>query len=177
MWWLNLLYCSIWKISHCELKMKHVVSCAGGRLCWGTQRLNCGYEGLAISSSTQQICCTVQRTTSEVSNVGLLCCNWETLLMSRWEKSLSKQLNDTEWSIKQGKYNIQRSTCLAPGGEGSMRKGAPHSPPLKCVGTDSMAALWLWCWSHCWGRTLSLSLLSEERGLDLSEALPRSHVQ
>lgn len=42
-------------------------SCAGGRSCWGTRRLNCGYEDLVISSSTQPTCCTVQRTMSEVS--------------------------------------------------------------------------------------------------------------
>lgn len=42
-------------------------SCAGGRSCWGTRRLNCGYEDLAISSSTQPTCCTAQRTMSEVS--------------------------------------------------------------------------------------------------------------
>lgn len=42
-------------------------SCAGGRSCWGTRRLNCGYEDLVISSSTQPTCCTAQRTMSEVS--------------------------------------------------------------------------------------------------------------
>lgn len=52
----------------CELK--HVAFCAGGRSYWATLRLNCGCEDLAISSSMQQICCTVQKTMSEVSPVG-----------------------------------------------------------------------------------------------------------
>lgn len=51
------------------LKVNYGRLCAGGRSCWGTQRLNCGYEDPGISSSMQQICCTVQRTTSEVSCV------------------------------------------------------------------------------------------------------------
>lgn len=54
------------------LKIKHGLFCTGGRLCSGTRRLNCEYEDLAISSSMQPICCTAQKTMSEVSSLGAL---------------------------------------------------------------------------------------------------------